>query len=298
MTLRHSALIAAAALATAGFATPALANCQLTIEPGQDEWLIRYDPFTQDIAQRQFDVSLLNRGDTPCEGVIRTDLQGEQYGLTQPGGGERIAYALIDERGGGDITPRAGRNARRLDARAVSIAPGERALVRFTFAPDTVAQLSAGNYSQNVFLAVEDAAGGALAQRPVTLSLNVISTALIGLKGQFQRSNGTARIDLGELQPGPRSLRTALYVLSTAGYSVSITSDNAGQLRLGQSDWYVDYSLALDNKRMDLRTVSTVTQTSRRARADDYDLSVDIGSVEGKRAGEYSDTLTFTVAAL
>ena len=126
----------------------------------------------------------------------------------------------------------------------------------------------------------------------------MISTALIGLKGQFERSNGMARIDLGELQPGPRSLRTSLYVLSTAGYSVSITSDNAGQLRLGQSDWYVDYSLGLDNKRFDLTTVATVTQPSRRARADDYDLSVDIGSVEGKRAGEYSDTLTFTVAAL
>lgn len=298
MTLRISAMMAAAAFAVVGFGSPAMANCQLTIEPGQDEWLIRHDPFTQDIAQRQFDVALFNRGDAPCEGVIRTDLRGEQFGLTQPRGGERVAYALIDERGGADITPRAGRNARRIDTRSISVAPGERSLVRFTFAPDTADRLSAGNYTQNLFLAVEDASGGALAQQPVTLSLNVISTALMGLKGQFQRSNGVANIDLGELQPGLRPLRTSLYVLSTAGYSVSVSSANAGQLRLGQSDWYVDYSLGLDNRWMDLKTVSTLTQPSQSARADDYDLSVEIGSVAGKRAGNYSDTVTFTISAL
>lgn len=298
MTLRHSAMIAVAMFTTAGFASPALADCQLTIEPGQTEWEIRYDPYTEDVAQRQFDVALLNRGETPCEGVIRTDLRGEQFGLTQMRTSDRVAYALIDERGGADITPRAGRNARRLDTRSISVAPGERALVRFTFAPDTAGRLSAGSYSQDVFLAVEDAAGTAMAQRPITLSLNVISTALMGLKGQFQRSNGVANIDLGELRSGLRPLRTSLFVLSTAGYSVSISSANKGQLRLGQTDWYVDYALGLDNRQMDLRTVSTLTQPSRSARADDYDLSVDIGSVAGKRAGKYSDTLTFTISAL
>jgi hypothetical protein len=34
------------------------------------------------------------------------------------------------------------------------------------------------------------------------------------------------------------------------------------------------------------------------ARNDDYPLTVRIGDTSGKRAGDYSDTLTFTVAAI
>ncbi len=298
MSFRSAALAVATLLAAVASTSQAHADCRLTIEPGQDQWTIRHDPFAQDAAQRQFDVALFNQGDSPCEGRIQIDLRGEQYGLAKAGEAGRIAYALIDERGGADVTPRSGRDARRLNARPVTLGPGERSLIRFTFVPDTGDRLSAGAYVQDAFISVEDAMGASMAERPVTLSLNVASAALMGLKGQFQRSNGMARIDLGDLQSGARSLRTSLFVLSTGGYSVSVTSDNGGRLRLGSSDWYVDYVLGLDNHVMDLTSGATLTKPSRRAQADDYDLSVDIGSVAGKRAGEYTDVLTFTVAAL
>ncbi|GMM92421.1 hypothetical protein [Qipengyuania sp. MTN3-11] len=298
MSLRPSFLPLAVAIASFGVPTPAFAECRLTIEPAQDDWAVRYDPYAQDVAIRQFDVAFYNGGDTPCEGTVSADLQGEQYGLSKIGGGERIAYALTDERNGTDITPLAGSGMRRPQDRPVSIAPGERLLIRFSFMPDTFSNMSAGNYVQNILLAVEDAFGAAIGQRPIVLSFDVVPTALIGLKGRFQRSGGAASIDLGELTPGQKSLGTSLYVLSTSGYRVTMSSQNAGRLRLGQSDWYVDYSLGLDNEQYDLSAASVLAQPSQSARADDYDLDVVIGDVAGRRAGAYSDTIVFTVAAM
>lgn len=287
--------VAAITLASAG---TALADCQLSIQPAQDQWLIRYDPFTSEGAQRQFDVALVNQGDTACSGSIRVDLRGQPYGLSRNGEPERIGYALIDERSGSDVTPRVGQNARRLNARPVNIAPGERSLVRFTFATATDAPLGDGVYSQDAFIAVDASDGSPLAERPVALAINVIPTAVMGLKGAFQRNNGVAQIDLGELREGVRPLATSLYVLSTGGYSVSVRSSNQGRLRLGASEWYVAYGLLVDDKSMNLGQGDRFEVVSRRPRADDYALSVNIGDVRGKRAGDYTDVLTFTIAAL
>ncbi|MBX9460140.1 MAG: hypothetical protein KL785_02400 [Brevundimonas sp.] len=284
--------------ATAAGAGTARADCNLSIQPAQDQWLIQHDPFAGDALQRQFDVALVNLGDSPCTGSVRMDLRGEQYGLSKAGDPERVAYALIDERGGNDITPRTGQSARRLNAQPVNLGAGERSLVRFTFAADPEAMLGEGVYSQNVFIAVETADGAPVAERPVSLAINVIPAAVMGLKGEFQRINGVARIDLGELTEGSRPLGTSLFVLSTGGYRVSVQSSNSGRLRMGVSDWYVDYGLAVGSNSMSLGQGDDFVVTSNRPRADDYPLTVTVGDVRGRRAGEYSDVLTFTIAAL
>ena len=49
---------------------------------------------------------------------------------------------------------------------------------------------------------------------------------------------------------------------------------------------------------MDLARGARFEVVSQNARVDDYALTIDVGSIAGKRAGDYSDTLTFTVAAL
>lgn len=294
--LMRSALAAGAALALGTGA--AQAGCLLTIDPAQDQWVVPYDPFTSDGVERQFDVAVVNVGDTPCSGAIRVDLRGEQFGLTPVEGGDRVAYVLVEDRAGTDVTPRAGQSARRLDRRSVNLAPGDRTLLRFTFAAAPQEVLSSGLYSQDVFLSLEDSNGVPMGERPVTLGVQVASAAVMGLKGEFQRSNGVARIDLGELTPGQKPLSTSLYVLSTGGYRVTVRSENEGRLRLGTSDWYVNYALGVGKEAMDLSGEDSFSVQSHRARADDYPLSVRIGNVTGKRAGDYSDTLTFTVAAL
>src|SRR5690606_11452192 len=118
MKMRHTlfagfgALIIAAGLG----AGTARADCVLSIQPVQDQWLIPHDPFAGDSLQRQFDVALVNLGDSSCSGRLGMDLRGEAFGLTQAGDSQRVAYALIDERGGTDVPPRTGQSARRINA--------------------------------------------------------------------------------------------------------------------------------------------------------------------------------------
>ncbi|HUH23761.1 MAG TPA: hypothetical protein VLZ51_06840, partial [Brevundimonas sp.] len=69
-------------------------------------------------------------------------------------------------------------------------------------------------------------------------------------------------------------------------------------LRQGATAWYVDYNLKVGAQNINLQGVDTINVVSNTARKDDYPLTVGIGDVSGKRAGEYSDTLTFTVAAI
>lgn len=279
-------------------ANPAYADCQVMVEPAQSEWLIHYNPITEDEASRSFDLAITNTGDAPCMGQLQINLRGEAFGLGHNGVGDRVPYALIDEANGADLTPRTGQNARRINNRPVHLAPGERGLYRFNFAATTPDSLNEGLYSQEVFVAIENNDGHTLSERPLTLGVQVPAAALMGLKGRFSRSNGVAYIDLGELNEGVRDLGTSLFVLSTRGYRVSVTSENAGKLRLGVSDWYVAYDLNVGTQVMDTDGGGTFDVVSTRSRADSYPLSVNIKDVKGKRAGDYSDILTFTIAAL
>src|SRR5690606_36744494 len=229
MTIRPWVLAGAAALGLA-FATGASAqSCSLSVQPVQDQWIIRYDPFAGDALQRQFDVGVVNLGDQSCAGAVRVELPIEEYGLRHETGRDRISYALIDERDGADLTPRTGANRRRLTSQPVALRPGARSLLRFTFAADPTGTSSHGLYSQDVRLVLEDGDGLVTGEHPVTLGLEVVPAAVMGLKGQFQRPNGVARIDLGELTSGPRPLTAALYVMSTGGYRVDIRSENQGR---------------------------------------------------------------------
>lgn len=273
-------------------------KCALSIQPAQDQWTIRFNPLEDDVAQRSFDVLLVNTGSTPCNGNILASLQGDPFGLAGVSGVARVRYALVDvDFGGADITPRTGESARR-PGTSVSIQKGAQQLARVTFAAFPDAGVAQGLYTQVVNLSLQQANGTVHAIRPVTLALDLAASAAIGLKGEFTRPQGTAMIDLGELTEGARPLNTSLYVHSTGGYRVSISSANLGRLRQGTTAWYVDYNLKVGTRDVNLQRTDTINVVSQTARKDDYPLSVMIGDVAGKRAGEYSDTLTFTVAAI
>lgn len=299
--MRNAVRIIAPALGLSLFAMAGMAEaeCRLTLQPAQAEWSIPHDPFEEAMVERDFDVIAINQGDTPCSGRIAFDLKGEAYGLSLDGGGrDRVAYALVDERSSSDVTPRAGVTARRLNSRSVNVAPGERELLRFSFVARSDELLSAGDYSQTVFLSVDDMDGLPIAERSIVLNIAVPAVAVMGLKGEFQRSKGVATINLGELTQGPRDLNTSLYVLSTGGYSIAISSANSGRLRQASSEWSVDYGLSLGRTAVNLAQGDRIEKPSRFWQADDYPLTLTVGDVSARRAGDYTDTITFTVAAI
>lgn len=273
-------------------------HCELVIESSGDQWIISHDPLTSSHAVRQFDLAVVNRGDGPCTGVASVNLRGEPFGLAKEGETNRLPYSLISEDGPVDLTPRTGQNLKRPESRPFNIGAGERQILRFTFSVSVAENLSAGLYSQTVYLGIAHPNGLPWAERAFTLGLRVASTALIGLKGEFTRSGGVANINLGPLAEGERPLNTTLYVLSTSGYSVSVSSANNGRLRQGQTEWYIPYSLGVGDRHVDLSRPSQLDVVSVRPRSDDYPLSVTISSTAGRRAGDYSDIITFTVAAL
>jgi hypothetical protein len=295
----HSTRLVAAL--AAGFfvtATSVHANCSLSIETAQSAWSIQFDPTQDDRSAKTFDVAFVNSGTSDCTGTSRFELNGQAFGLSTPDLPDNISYQLIDDRNGVDVTPRAGgRSAPFFANRAIHVQPGERAVVRFTFEASPDNQTSYGLYTQDVALVVNDSSGLPLAQRPLVLGINIPAAAIMGLRGQFQRIGGTPTIRLGELEMGEQTLDTSLFVASTSGYSITVSSANNGALMIPSTGWRVPYSLMLGTNAMNLAQISSHQVVSRRARSDSYKLSVNIGSVVGKRAGNYSDTLTFTVSA-
>lgn len=287
------AMAAAFVLAAAGGAS---ADCRLTITAPQDYWVIRHDPYVQDVALSEFDLMLTNEGDANCVGQIQADTLGEAFGMVRSEDVSRIPYALVDERNGTDLTPRAGASARRASARAVSLPPGGREMLRFSLLVSPEATLGDGDYTQNLVFAVNTPDGMPLAERLVTVGISVPAAALMGLKGAVQRTGAGATIDLGELTEGRRALGASLYVLSTRGYAIGVSSDNQGKLRLASTDWSIPYALALGSEEVNLVQGDEVRVVSRRPRIDDYPLSIQIGDTSNRRAGEYSDTLRFTIS--
>lgn len=291
-----AAMGALGVLALAGQAS-AQAKCNLTMDPGADQWVIRYNPLEDDAAFRDFDLALVNTGGTSCNGRFSVSLRGEPFGLSTPGTSVRVPYAMRDQQSGADLTPRSGVGGT-VTGSQIQVPKESREVARIGVAVRPPANLSYGRYTQIAYIALQAANGEIHAERPVTLVLEMAPAAIIGLKGEFTRQNGIPTISLGDLSQGTRALNTSVYVHSTAGYRVSVTSQNLGKLRQAGTSWYIDYGLQLGSRQVNLTAPYSFDVVSAQARNDDYPLTVQIGDTSGKRAGDYSDILTFTVAAI
>lgn len=291
--------ICAAALGIAAF-TPSAAHaaCNLSIEPVQDQLLIRHNPLEAGAAYGTVEVNVVNRGDGECVGRLGASLRGEPFGFASDNGSPSIPYQLVDEKGISDITPRAGRNVRGMGGRAIRLMPGERSMELLSIAAAPDSATSQGRYTQSLDLNVSGDDGILLGTKPLTLGIDILPAAMIGLKGQLARARGTNSVDLGELSPGAKDLPITLYVISTGGYRVSIASENQGRLKHESAQWFVDYRLRLGRHDLDLTSPDSFEIVSNRARFDNYPVRIEIGETAGKRAGGYTDTVTFTVAAL
>jgi hypothetical protein len=298
-SVRNSMMAATAALGVLTLAgqASAQAKCNLMLDPGADQWIIRYNPLEDDTAVRDFDLALANSGQTPCNGRFNVTLVGEPFGLGRPESSVRVPYAMRDHQSGADLTPRSGASGIVTGAQ-IHVPKEGRELARIRVGVNPPANLAYGRYTQIAHIALVSANGDVHAERPVTLVLETAAAAVIGLKGEFTRQNGIPTISLGDLSQGTRALNTSVYVHSTAGYRVSVTSQNLGKLRQAGTSWYIDYGLQMGSREVNLTVPYSFDVVSAQARNDDYPLTVWIGDTSNKRAGDYSDILTFTIAAI
>ena len=292
-------------LGTLALAAPSMAHgasgeaqprCELAFETVPEVWLVQYDPLAQSVATRQFDLVMVNRGEGPCTSVIDFDLRGDSLGMTSPGSSTSLSYTIISEDGPRDVTPRAGgRNS--AETKPFNLGAGERIRLRFTLTIAVSNLVTAGRYTQTAYLRASHPGGTLWAERPVTFSVDVAPSALMGLKGEFTRSNGMALIDLGVLTEGSKALNATLYVHSTTNYAVSVSSANSGRLRQAQTNWYIPYTLQVGQHSLDLSQLRQWDIVTTQPRYDEYPLGINLRSVAGRRAGKYSDVVTFTVMA-
>ena len=303
--LRKTLFLAAAVLAmplyaqapTPGAAIPG-AECLVRINATPQSWLIQgYDPFDGAIPEGTFGVTFVNEGTGECRFTPTFELGQPPFGLSK-GSGKRIRYALLNLTDTQDVTPRAGRTLRNPSQRMLTLgANGSRTLL-YKLVADADDVKDSGIFTQDVTIEAQDSSFRSLGGTQLVLGINVLPSARIGLAGAYTMNDGHAVVDLGELRPGVAPVPLQLRVASTGSYDLNVTSANSGRLRLGSSDWYVPYSLAIGGNSVNLTGVRTISgATNGGLRREALPIHFLIGDTSDRRAGVYSDVVSISVTA-
>jgi hypothetical protein len=295
--MRAATCLAATLLA---LTTPAVAQapagdaggCRLIMDVMNSRWSIdNFDPYGFDVPFKQFQVAFTNTGSAPCTGALEADLLGEPYGLLGPSRA-RVPYTLVDEEGARDLTPRTGRSPPPQGGRPLLVGPGETVTRFLSFTVDGSRVRGDGLFAQTLRLSATNEAFDLLASRDLSLELDVEPSVSVRLAGAIR---GRATVELGELTQGVHESPLQVQVQSTRSYVVGMVSENRGRLSLGETGWQVPYAVVLDGVRHDLSEPAVMNVTRVREGADHYDLAFDVGSVDGVRAGRYTDVITISV---
>jgi hypothetical protein len=294
------AIAATALLATMPEAAIAQAapqpTCQLRVEPSMTNWVVHgYDPFSADQPAGSFDVTFINDGTLECRFRPIFTLDQEPFGL-QSGSSRRVPYTLFDVFSQYDATPRSGRSLANVTRREVVIAPHGQQIVRYNFSAARQSIPRDGLFTQNLEVVAEDSSGNVIGGRQLILGVEVQPSVLMGLSGAFRQNQGRALVDLGDLSHGIGALPLKLYVQSTRGYTVSLESQNAGQLKLQGTSWAIPYQLSLGDRAVPLTGVGTyLSPSGSGAVPDSLPLRFVVEDTRNMRAGTYSDVITITI---
>jgi hypothetical protein len=293
-------------LVAASLAVPALAqvsgdvgaDCLLHVNPTPSSWIITgYDPFAESLPEGTFGVTFVNEGGAECRFHPTFELRQPPFGLSK-GTGKPVGYALLNLTDTQDATPRSGRSQRMSSQREVVLRPRESRSMLYKLVADPDDVRDAGTFTQDVTLEAHDRNFRSLGGAPVVLGITVLPSARIGLAGAFRMSDGQAVVNLGELRQGVAPVPLQLRVSSTGEYDISVSSANSGQLRLGSSQWFVPYSVAIGNDSFDLSGMRTVSGKNRsRVTRDSLPFRFIIGDVSNRRAGIYSDVVSVSITA-
>lgn len=302
--LRSFLTFFAVSLAAPAFAQAPVAGgvqsteCLLRINPAPASWIITgFDPFADAIPEGTYGVTFVNEGGAECRFTPIFELRQPPFGLSK-GSGKPVGYALLNLTETQDVTPRSGRSQRRSSQREVILRSKESRsmLYKLVAAPNDVR--NAGTFTQDVTLEAQDSRFRSLAGAPLVLGITVLPSARIGLAGAYSMNDGQATVNLGELRQGVAPVPLQLRVSSTGEYDISISSANSGQLRLGSSQWFVPYSVAIGGNTVNLAGTSMVSGKTRPGiRRDSLPVQFIIGDVSNRRAGVYSDVVSVSVTA-
>ena len=301
--LRPFLTLFAASMAVPALAqTPAAAGqttqCRVNVNPAPASWIIQgYDPFADAIPEGTFGVTFVNDGGAECRIRPTFVLRQPPFGLSK-GTEKPVRYALLNLTDTQDVTPRAGRSQPRLSQRQLILQPGESRSLIFKLAAEPNDVRGSGTFTQDVTLEAQDSNFRSVGGAPLVLGINVLPSARVGLTGAYRMNDGQAVVNLGELREGVAPVPLHLRVSSTGDYDITVSSANSGRLRLGSSQWFVPYSVAIGGNAVNLTGARTITGSARSGiRRDSLPFQFVIGDVSNRRAGVYSDVVSVSIRA-
>jgi len=262
-------------------------------------WMVQgYDPFGTALPEGTFGVTFTNEGAGACRFTPVFELDQPPFGMSR-GMGSRIGYALLNLNNSVDATPRVGRSQRTPSQGQVELAPNEQRTILYKLVVDPNDIRDAGTYTQDVTLEAQDERFRSFGGTRLVLGITVLPSARIGLAGAYTVSDGHAVVNLGELRSGHAPVPLQLRVNSTGRYALNVSSEHAGRLRLGTSEWYVPYTLAIGGTTIGPGGAGAVASpTGDGFRRDSLPIHFIIGDVSDRRAGVYSDIVSISVTAL
>jgi hypothetical protein len=300
-----SAVSVLAAHAASAATTSLHALCHLTLTATPSAWTINnYNPFATATATAHYQLVIADDGAAACNRNLSIAAE-DPYGLVGPGGAV-LPYTLFDSTHNLDVTPIYGTYARQAAIAPISLQPGGQQIINYTFEISLNTLPADGLYQQYIDLSADSVVGPNNDGGPVDftqripLNLRVVPSAVVSLRGQFSRGHGGgATIDLGELTSGPvQGAGVSLYVQSTRGYALSLTSSNNGRLVRGTGGWSVPYTVSLNGHAFNFsNTAPLQVASATSARQDLLPMSFTIGDTSLLAAGDYSDTITVQVEA-
>lgn len=165
--------------------------------------------------------------------------------------------------------------------------------------------ISSGNYSKNFILKLYE---GDLGNRILRDSKVVqftysqyktVDISLVSTGSAFNLTNTSQSIDFGKLTEGS-SRGFDIVLLYNAGYTVSMSSTNAGKLKHLTARKFVPYSFSLDGAPVTLTSVSSVVKNASGVSPPNgtrLPVNIKIGTIVDSIPGTYTDTITINVAA-
>lgn len=304
--LRSLLILATMALSAPVFAQgqkapPApMPECLIRINAAPASWIIQgYDPFGGSSAEGTFGVTIVNEGTAECRFSPVFDLQQPPFGLSNgKNNSHRIGYALLNLTDTQDVTPRAGKSNRFSASTEMVLRPNESRSLLYKLVADPDDVRDAGTFTQDVTLEAQGRDFTSFGGTALVLGMTVLPSARIGLAGAYTMNDGQAVVDLGELRQGIAPVPLQLRVNSTGEYDITVSSANLGRLRLGSSDWFVPYAMAIGGNSVNLTGAQTVSGPNNMGlRRDSLPIQFVIGDVSDKRAGIYSDVVSISITA-
>lgn len=264
-------------------------GCELSLRELGEAKVNGYNALTGAAYLEQIRLSLRNRGDEPCVGVLQIERTASFDALKGPRNNE-LGYLIV-----------APENIRRILLDPISqrtqslpvFVPAKSSVeIRPRLLVEGGQSARKGRYFATLQALVTLGRNGPVIDREFNVSAQVQSRVQANFVG-----GRNARLNLGELEPNKQK-RIKLQIRATSDVDLNISSENNGNLVKGKGAGEVPYTMSLDGRDIDLENGSQFDVALQNGiRGESLPVVVTVGEFSNAPVGRYQDVVTVTISA-